>query len=826
MKKIKTFATYTDEITELELQNRQLAYEIATESIVLLKNDNSLPLTTTNIALYGEGAKKTTKGGTGSGEVNERYSVSIYDGLVNKGFCIGSEQWLLDYDTLFEDEKEKYKKWVQKELRFFIFNPLGIQGILEHSFKKPSGRLITEKDIVSSDTDTCIYVISRQSGEGSDRKLNKFSNNLTSNERKNIEICAENYKNTIVVINTGSTFDTNFVDEIEGINSLIFYNQQGTEGGNALADIIKGVKTPSAKVSTTWAKKYEDFPFANEYSYLNDNLENEDYSEDIYVGYRYFDSFNVSPMYEFGYGLSYTDFNIKVKNTYIKDTTITVEFDVKNIGEKYSGKEIVQLYVSPPDGNLNKEYQSLVSFSKTQLIEPNKSFNDKLTFDIKKIASYDEENLCYVLEKGNYILRIGNSSKNTTPFIVLNLEKEIIVSKHKRITPKQNLSNKLVKHITYNDDISNLKIINIPYENFKTEIIEYRKPLLNKDKKVFKMLSKFTVPEMLNVVMGSGIFLSNPYLDVPGSVGNTTSKYADRGLANIVLSDGPAGLRLSQRAGINKKGKIKPIDAYIELMTYLPKSAQKFLFADEKTDTKIYQFTTDFPVGMALAQTWNVSLLHSMGEAICKESNKFGITYWLGPGMNIHRNPLCGRNFEYFSEDPILSGILATEITKGYQKFGGNYATIKHFIANNQEDNRKQVSSNISERALREIYLKGFQIAITEGDAKSVMTSYNKLNGKYVFEDYELCTNVLRNEWGFKGVVMSDWFSTHEGNPALALKAGNDLIMPGSKKDMKVIKKAYKDGTITDTEIKLCTANIIESYLNCNFTKDKLDNMF
>ena len=274
-----------------------------------------------------------------------------------------------------------------------------------------------------------------------------------------------------------------------------------------------------------------------------------------------------------------------------------------------------------------------------------------------------------------------------------------------------------------------------------------------------------------------------------------------------------------------KNGKLKAVDPAFSFLNALPGFVKKGMLANPDKEKVLYQYTTAFPVACALAQTWNTDLLYKVGKAIHDEMKEYGCTYWLAPAMNIHRNPLCGRNFEYYSEDPFLTGAVAAAIIKGVQCEDGYYVTIKHFACNNQEDNRKAVSSNLSERTLREIYLRGFEIAVREGKAKAVMTSYNKLNDVYTPNSYDLCTKALRNEWGFDGVVMTDWFSTSKGSgdTALCMKAGNDLIMPGGKGFQKEILKGIETGVITEEELKRCCGNVIKLVLESNIQKEYMN---
>jgi beta-glucosidase len=801
--------------TEREKIHKKLAYRTATEGIVLLENDGVLPIKPGKIALYGAGAKRTIKGGTGSGEVNERHSISILEGLEKAGFTITTMKWINDYERLYNKSLNEYREEMSKKTS--VFNPNRASEAMEIQFSYPYGRKITDDDINLSETDTCIYVFARQSGEGSDRKLNNNDYNLSESEMENIRKCAETYNKTIVVINVGSTFDLSFMDDISGINALIYFCQQGMEGGIAFADIISGRVSPSGKLVDTWPKKYDDIPFAREYSYLNDNLENEYYKEGIYVGYRYFDTFNIEPKYEFGYGLSYTDFDISFIDAEIDGINVKIKVKVTNTGNEFSGKEVVQLYISCPQNKLKKEYQRLAAFSKTRELKPGESQEIEMVIDITSLKSYDKENGSFILEKGDYIVRIGNSSRNTEPCLVLALDKNVVLSRHENICEPQTKFEEIEPpEINYKDDLSSLKRIIVDSSNFETVNHEYEKPATYHDEKVDRLMKNLSIKEMIELVVGSGIkssLFNKNYFNAPGASGNTTSKLVKKGIINVTLADGPAGLRLQKKSTVDRRGTIKMVDAQLELLNYLPKLTKKLIFGNPDRDVLVYQFTTAFPVELAMAQTWNTELLEEVGRAISTEMVEYGITFWLAPAVNIHRNPLCGRNFEYYSEDPFLSGKLAAAVTSGVQSTKGNYVTIKHFCANNQEDNRMRVSSNINERALREIYLRTFEIVVCEANPKAAMTSYNRLNGTYTANSYDLCTKILRNEWRFDGVVMTDWYSTAEGlaNSSFCMKAGNDLIMPGGKYYKKEILAGLKSGRISEEDINRCAANVLRS---------------
>lgn len=820
-----TKASFNGEVSEREKHNLEVAYRAACESMVLLKNENVLPLKTKKVALYGPGVTRTIKGGTGSGEVNERHSVTILEGMENRGFEITTRQWLSDYEDAYEAGEIAHKK-AQRDIIKLIKSKSFMEMMLK-GYTPPAGRAITEKDIANSDTDTAIYVLSRQAGEGGDRKAEKGDLFITDEERAAIEICVKNYKNFVLVINSGCSLDMSFVDEIPGIGAILFICQLGTEGGNAFADTVLGKVTPSGKLTDTWAKQYADIPFHNEYSYLNGNVDEEYYKEGIYVGYRYFDSFGVEPCYPFGYGLSYTEFSVLGTGAKVEGTKVQIEAVVTNVGTNYGGKEVAQVYVSAPAGKLDKEYQSLAAFAKTKVLAPAESEALTLSFDMTEIASYDEATASYVLDAGEYIVRLGNSSKNTVPVAVLTLDEAVVVSKHCNICPVVDKFEEL-KSESRAAEKCNLSVprLEIKAQDFETVVYTYENPAVYSDAKVDAFLNTLTLKEMVEIVVGIGMFGGETRFNMPGSVGNTTSKFWDRGLANVTLCDGPAGLRITKRSVVMKDGSVKPVELPISVFEMFPEFVQKMLKADPEQGTVIYQYTTAFPVTAALAQSWNVALLEEVGKAIFVEMKEYGCTFWLAPAVNIHRNPLCGRNFEYVSEDPFLTGEVAAALTKGVQQEDGYYVTVKHFACNNMEDNRNKVSSNVSERALREIYLRGFERAVRKGNAKGIMTSYNRINSVYAPNSHDLCTKVLRNEWGFDGVVMTDWFSTNKGlgHNALAMKAGNDLIMPGGGAYKKEILAGVKSGMMKEEDVRRCCANVVRAIMNSATQKEYIDN--
>ena len=808
--KLLTKASWSGDVTQREKDNLAVAYQAACEGIVMLKNDGALPFASRKVALYGPGVSMTIKGGTGSGEVNERHSVTILEGMEDRGFQVTTKDWLARFGEHYEQQLVIHKEEKKKQVNLLKMDT--IMSMLFDNFRFPDGPEVTETDVTSSDTDSCIYVLARQAGEGGDRKMEQGDFLLTDGEKKTIRFLAEKYEKFVLAINCGSAMDLSCLEDIPGINAILYICQLGTEGGHAFADVISGAVTPSGKLSSSWAKKYEDLPFAMEYGALNGNLKDEYYKEGIYVGYRYYDSFGVAPAYPFGFGLSYTDFAIDATSVEAEGTKVTVKCMVTNTGKTYSGKEVAQLYVSAPNGKLHKEYQTLVAFGKTQNLAPGEVEELTLSFDLRDFASYREADASYVLEQGDYILRLGNSSRNTVVAAVAQLPVEFVVSRHDHICPLQQPLEELHSK-PYEFEAGDAQRIVIDTSALQTRVYTYETPEICDDPRVQQFLNGLSVKDMADIVVGAGMFGGSHRFNLPGSVGNTTSKFWDRGLANVTLCDGPAGLRIQKRSTVTKSGKVKPVDAVMSIFESFPGFVKKFMNGDPEKEPVIYQYTTAFPVAHALAQTWNAVLLQEVGHAIFREMEEYGCVYWLAPAVNIHRNPLCGRNFEYFSEDPFLTGALAAAITLGVQSKEGCYVTVKHFACNNQEDNRNFVSSNLSERALREIYLRGFERCVRVGGAKGIMTSYNKVNGVYSPNSYDLCTKALRNEWGFDGVVMTDWFSTNrgQGDNALAMKAGNDLIMPGTGMNKTEILNGLKHNVITQKDLRRCCANVVKS---------------
>ena len=810
------YGTLSSEPTVLELKNRELSRVAAREGFVLLKNDNNaLPLKNKRIALYGMGARLTVKGGLGSGSVEERYSVNIEDGLKNAGFEITTEKWLDDYDSEYSSTYQEYHDMVEDKVKDLV-NPMEIIPIAHsYVYRYPSGRLVTKEDIENSNTDTAIYVLMRQAGECNDRKLEKGDYYITDIERENLRILSEAYKNTILVINVGGHIDLSFLDEIKGIDAVVLFVQGGEEGGNALSDVLSGKVNFSGKLSDTIPLRYEDIPFGDEFSYLNGDLKNEYYKEGIYVGYRYFDSFDKDVRYPFGFGLSYTDFKIETKSVSLDKTNINIKVAVTNIGE-VSGKEVVQVYISLPGSN--KEYQRLVTFQKTKELEKGETETMDLSFSLEDCTSYNEEKAAWILDEGDYILRVGNSSRNTNLSAIFDIPQTIVVTECKNCCSLQNKLPLFYPDKEREERVECEMRLRVNPEDFTTKTVSYIEPSIKETEEEKSILDSLTIEEEAWLLQGGD--LRNPpkgTLEIHGAGGKTVTALLGKGIRNVLFSDGPAGVNIANKVKALPGGGFAPAMVPERYSWGVMGKAMKAQL-ERIPGEIVYRYATAWPVEMLLAQTWNKELLESIGKAVGEEMLQFGITIWLSPGMNIHRNPLGGRAFEYYSEDPVLTGELAASLTKGVQSNKGLGVSLKHFCCNNTEDNRNGISSNVSERALREIYLKGFEIAVKKSQPKTVMSSYNMLNHIYTANRHDLLTDILRSEWGFEGLVMTDWGSTNEkaGRPEKTAPSGNDLIMPGSDYDRECILKAIKNGKMTPEVVRRSACRVLRMMLNAN----------
>lgn len=793
------------EPSEREIRHRALAGKAAAEGIVLLKNDGVLPLKLSDpIALFGSGADKTVKGGIGSGDVNNRENISIFRGVREAGAAVTSLEWLKDYDRRYDDAREKWKEKILEDAHH-VDNPF--DAYAANPFVLPEGRSITEKDLKGACA--ALYVISRISGEGKDRRLAEGDYYLSRREWEDIRYLDQYGIPLILILNAGGPVElTDILREADNIRAVLNISQPGQEGGTAVADILFGKAVPEGKLTATWAERYEDYPCADSFSYLNGNLEKEEYREGIYVGYRYFDSFGVKPLFPFGHGLSYTSFEMKFHEIKAKENALGAEVTVTNTGKSYAGREVVQVYVSLPRTGTEKEYRRLAGFRKTDSLKPGESQNVVVEIRQKQLAVFSEERQAWIVEKGMYGIWIGGSSAEARLCAFVKVPEEVILEETHRICPREEMFAELCMNGSEKD------IRRTPAEK-EGQLSVYEFIPRREKQKNYKAPAERRYPvEALipllygNITSGAST-LGSAGIRVPGSAGESTEALEEKyGIRSLIMADGPAGIRLRQSYQVDRASDT----VYgTGVLGSLENGFLEPMELHENADT-YFQYCTAFPVGTALAQTWDAELLREFGCAVAEEMEEYHVDLWLAPGMNIQRNPLCGRNFEYFSEDPLLTGALAAAVTQGVQSRPGCGVTIKHFACNNQEDNRMGVDACISEKALREIYLRGFEIAVKESAPAAVMSSYNLLNGVHAANSRDLCTVLAREEWGFQGVIMSDWNTTVPADGSIPWKcaaAGNDIIMPGNIRDDENIRQAYMRGELTEETIRECAGRII-----------------
>ncbi len=593
----------------------------------------------------------------------------------------------------------------------------------------------------AKNAETAVVVIGRAAGEDRENTLTEGSYYLTKEERDMLDAVTSAFEKTVVLLDIGNIIDMSWTEGYgDRISSLLIVWQGGMESGNAVADVLTGKTGPCGKLSDTIARRYEDYPSSANFG----GKEFNEYAEGIFVGYRYFDRYPEKVLFPFGFGLSYTDFSIHAETIRREGTEMSVQVTVTNTGSA-AGKEIVQLWCFQPDGRIEKPLRVLAAFGKTKELKPGESEKLTLSLDDKCIASFDEKTHRFVLEKGEY--RFLANETEAGSFCV---PEEITVEQCEPICLKPE---KLRQRI----------LENLPKEMYRAgnasvtlrDVAEGKADLND-------FIAGLSNEELEALTRGHGMM--NSSFGVPGnagSFGGIIKSLQDKGVSPVITSDGPAGLRLKK-------------------------------------------FTSLLPCGTALACTWDTALIEELGKKSAEEMAYFGVDVLLSPGMNIHRNPLCGRNFEYFSEDPLLSGKIAAAEIRGIQSLG-KAACPKHFACNNQETKRNTNDSRVSERALREIYLRNFEIAVREGNPLTIMTSYNKINGVWSHYNYDLVTTVLRKEWGFTGCVITDWWMRRSKSPefpnlqdnAYRVRAQVDVLMPG---DMKYLAKEYRiDGSLLKT---------------------------
>lgn len=793
----------------------ELSKEAAKEGMVLLKNENNvLPLAAgSKVALFGKGTFDYVKGGGGSGDVTVAYTRNLYEGLSLQK----------DKISIFEELCDYYRKDIEEQYKNGNVPGMTIEPDVPNELLQKA----------KAYTDTAIITICRYSGEGWDRKsvIDPDNKALWDYERKMTEKSAEifkdgdfclsvkekemvdavktNFKNVIVILNVGGMVDTSWFAYDPKIQSALLALQGGMEGGLAAAELLVGDGNPSGKTVDTFAHTLDDYPSTHNFHESRDYV---DYTDDIYVGYRYFETIPGAAekvVYPFGYGLSYTTFNVETVSAGILQPshtansqsaphdaishtdTLYVRVRVTNTGKR-AGKEVVQVYAAKPQGKLGKPAKELVAFEKTRELLSGESQIVTLTWSINDMASYDDlgkiQKSAYVLEAGSYDIYVGTSVRDVQKADYSYILDEDIITEQlsAKLVPtslaKRMLSDGSFEELPQGEPVdTDASVVGnidpsltegvapgqraIPYfrfadgmvKNGKYDIMDVVEGQISLD----EFISELSVDDLIHLLGGQ------PNTGAANTFG--IGNMPEYGIPSVMTADGPAGVRINPEVGV---------------------------------------CTTAFPCSTLLACTWNPDIVEAVGHAGGKELKENNLGLWLTPAINIHRSPLCGRNFEYYSEDPFVTGKLAGAMVRGIQSNNVG-ATLKHFALNNKETNRKNSDSRVSERAAREIYLKAFEMIVKAENPWAVMSSYNIINGYRASENKDLLTGILRDEWGYTGMVTTDWWTC--GEHYKETKAGNDLKMGNGYP--KRVKEAYEKGAISRDEIETCVKRILNLIL-------------
>ena len=730
-------------------QHAALSRKAAAEGMVLLENNGILPLKCdTTVALFGIGSLDYLKCGGGSGMVYSRYVTNLFAGFAAKE---------PDYHV-YEPLSSFYYHYALARLHQLGQN---------ETFQEPD---VPDAIVLDAAARASVAVITvyRFSGEGHDRKPEKGDFDLSDREEKLIRQVTKAFEHTVVVLNIGAPMDVSWIRDNPKIDGALLAWQAGMEGGSAIADILCGDVNPSGKLTDTFARSYDSYPSAQGYFESDDYV---CYYEDIYVGYRYFETIpgaKEKVIYPFGYGLSYTRFALSQPEATPVGDNIRVRVTVKNVG-KVAGREVVQVYYSAPQGKLGKSALELAAFHKTCLLAPGEQEAVELSFPVASMASYDDLGKCapscYVLEQGNYRFFAGTNCRELQQALWQYSVKEEfrVVQQLSRQCFPQMLKKRMVSNGSFQvlpACLSGEKVSRPerwPEPKADNDQVYLLEKVAEGEASLDAFVSQLSEEEL--IALCSGVF-SRGVANTAGIGG------IDRlGIPPVMTADGPAGIRLDPETGIA---------------------------------------TTTWPSATLLACTWDTALITQVGAAGAAEAKENALGIWLAPGMNIHRNPLCGRNFEYFSEDPLLTGKMAAAFVRGVQSMG-IAATPKHLACNNKETNRMHCDSRVSERALREIYLRPFELCVKEATPWLIMTAYNIINGQRCCESYELLENILRKEWGYQGAVTSDWDVPCD--QAECVLAGNDIRMPAGFPER--LREALNEGKLDRSHLVYCVKHTL-----------------
>jgi beta-glucosidase len=758
-------------------QYARLARQTAAESCVLLKNENKvLPLEKgEKVAVFGRCAFRYYKSGLGSGGlVNTKYVVGILDAIQN------TQQFILNEKLI-----ALYEKWMEE-------NPYDEgHGWGTVPWSQQEMPVTKEMIDVAKESHVAMVIIGRTAGEDQDNKNEEGSYLLTQTERNMIKEVCSAFEKTIVLLNVGNIIDMRWVEEYNP-SAVMYVWQGGQEGGNGVLDVLTGAVSPCGKLTDTIATNIKEYPST---PYFGDPKKNY-YKEDIYVGYRYFETCAKDKvLYPFGFGMSYTSFDKSGVITYSSEQEITVNVSVKNTGQ-LPGKEVVQIYVSAPQGKLGKPSRALVAFEKTKCLAPGEVQQLEIHIPISYLASYDDSGItghksCFVLEEGEYALYMGADVRSATLIGSVTKSEQVIEQLQEVCAPIESFERFKVTE-KENSYVMGMETVPTRTEEILQKIARLRDKeilftgnqgyqladVLNKKISLDNFTAQLSDDDLIHLFRGEGMCSPKVTPGTAGAFGGLTEELKNYGIPALCCADGPSGIRMDCGAP-----------------------------------------AFSLPNGTALGCTFNMKLVEELYQCVGIEMRYNQVDLLLGPGMNIHRNPLNGRNFEYISEDPILTGKMSVAQLHGLHHVGV-MGTIKHFCANNQEAQRCVTEAVVSERALREIYLKGFEMAVKEGNAKAVMTTYGPVNGIWTAGSYDLCTVVLRKEWNYKGIVMTDWWAVanDEGedaekeNRAPMVVAQNDVYMccADAQTEQDNVDEKLKEGIIKRSDLQRNAKNILE----------------
>ncbi|PMH44582.1 beta-glucosidase [Vibrio sp. 10N.286.49.B3] len=770
--------------------------QAAAEGIVLLKNNDAvLPLTPQDtVSLFGRCQIDTYRSGTGSGgAVNVPYSVSLLEGLranssinVNEQLVTVYQDWIASHP--FDDGGGGWvsEPWFQQEMLL-------------------SDQVVTN---AAQQSNKAMVFIGRTAGEDQDNADEPGSYRLTDREMDMLTKVTRSFSDVIVVMNVTNIMDMAWLNTLENnqaIKAVMYSWAAGMEGGHAFADVVSGAQSPSGRLTDTIAYHLSDYPSSAHFGRSDRNL----YAEDIYVGYRYFETFNPEVVqFEFGAGLSYTDFHHELMHYSTQgegaDTKLHFDIKVTNTGTAFASKEVVQLYVSAPQGLLGKPNRVLAGFTKTQLIPPQESEVVHVSIPLASLASYDDNGVTgcinsYVLESGDYQFYLGGDVRHAQPIAAcFTLETLLVTETLSEVCAPIKAFDRIKPGKRNDLGIYQLDHDNVPLRSIcMAERIHANMPpsypitgcknikLIDVKQGTATLedfISQMTPEQLATIICGEGMCSPKVTPGTASAFGGVSEDLFNLGIPVVAAADGPSGIRMD--------------------------SGHK---------------ATQVPIGTLLGCTWNQTLNEDLFFLIGQELRANNIDNLLGPGINIHRHPLNGRNFEYFSEDPLMTGMMAAAQTRGLSKAGVS-GTIKHFAANDQETARVDVDSIMSQRALREIHIKPFEIAVKQGHASSIMTSYNPVNGHWAASNYDLNTTVLRDEWGYDGIVMTDWWAKMNDPieageesktfTSFMIRAQNDLYMvvenDGAESNVMGddTLEALDNGTLELGELQRCAMNI------------------